>query len=92
MRLNEIKDIVSSAFRAGRMDALFSLGKIKERVRRKEAEAYITSFGCSKGQLDKWIDEKLINEYVGECRNSPRLYSLNEINELLLTIQIKKII
>lgn len=92
MSLQEIKELVSSAFRAGRMDAQFTMGKQKERVRRKDAEAYITTFGYNKCLLDKWVGEKLITEYVGECKNSPRLYSLKEINELLLAIQIKKIV
>lgn len=38
MSLSEIKQLVSVAFQAGRMDAQFEMGLRSDRIRRKDAE------------------------------------------------------
>ncbi len=90
MGLNEIKQIVAAAFQAGRYDAQIDMGIRPDKVRRKEAEMMLKSRGFARSQLDKWIKERLLNEYVGDSVNSPRYYSLRELNEILATITIKK--
>lgn len=90
--MSKIKDLVSIAFQAGRMDAQFDIGMRPDKVRRKEAECYLASKGYGKNILDKWVQNLLLKEYIGERKNSPRHYSLREINELLVSVQVKKII
>lgn len=90
--MSKIKDLVSIAFQAGRMDAQFEIGMRPDKVRRKEAECYLAAKGYDKNIIDKWVRNFLLKEYVGECKNSPRHYSLREINELLVSVQVKKII
>lgn len=92
MDISKIKDLVSVAFQAGRMDAQFDVGLRPDKIRRKEAEYYLASKGYDKNILDKWVQNLLLKEYVGERRNSPKHYSLREINELLVSVQVKKII
>lgn len=92
MGLSDIKQIVSSAFQAGRMDAMFDLGKRNEMVRRKDAETFLCVNGLDKCVLDKWVGDGLVREFVGEKKNSPRLYSLRELNEVALSVKIKKVI
>lgn len=90
--MSKIKDLVSVAFRAGRMDAQFDMGLRSDKVRRKDAECYLASRGYEKKTLDVWVRNLLLKEYVGERRNSPRYYSLREINELMVSVEVKKII
>lgn len=92
MSLSEIKQLVSVAFQAGRMDAQFEMGVRPDKVRRKVAESYLASKGFEKQTIDKWVKNRLMNEYVGESKNSPRYYSLKEINELVVSCQVKKMI
>lgn len=92
MTMSKIKELVSSAFQAGRIDVMIEMGVRADKVRRKEAEQNLTMKGFKKCTLDKWISDRLITEYVGECKNSPRLYSLSEINEVVLSATIKNII
>lgn len=92
MGLSDIKDLVATAFQAGRMDALCEAGLRPNRVRRKFAEDYIASRGLKKSNLDKWVKNRLVTEFVGESVNSPRSYSLSEINEMIVSVQLKKII
>lgn len=92
MGLSEIKDLVATAFQAGRMDAQFEIGLRPKNVRRKEAEAFICAKGYKKADLDKWVKNNLVEEYVGEKVNSPKYYSLSDINETLVSLQLKKII
>lgn len=92
MSLSEIKQLVSIAFQAGRMDAQFEMGLRSDRIRRKDAECYLAAKGFEKQMIDKWVKNRLMNEYVGESKNSPRYYSLKEINELVVSCQIKKMI
>lgn len=92
MSLSEIKQLVSTAFQAGRMDAQFDIGLRSDKIRRKDAECYLASKGYEKQILSKWVSDRLIKEYVGEKKNSPRYYSLREINELIVSVQIKKIV
>lgn len=90
MGLNEIKQIVATAFQAGRYDAQIDMGIRPDRVRRKEAEMILKSRGFAKSLIDKWVNERLLKEYVGDSANSPRYYSLRELNEVLATIAIRK--
>ena len=92
MSLSEIKQLVSVAFQAGRMDAQFEMGLRSDRIRRKDAECYLVSKGFEKQMIDKWVKNRLMKEYVGDSKNSPRYYSLKEINELVVSCQIKKMI
>lgn len=92
MGLSDIKDLVSTAFQAGRMDAQFEVGLRPKKVRRVEAENYIELKGFRKADLDRWVKNRLVTEFVGEKINSPRYYSLSEINEMLVSMQLKKII
>lgn len=92
MGLSDIKDLVATAFQAGRMDAQFEVGLRPKKVRRKEAEAFIAIKGYKKADLDKWVKNQLVKEYVGESVNSPRYYSLSDINETMVSLQLKKII
>lgn len=92
MSLSEIKQLVSVAFQAGRMDAQFEMGLRSDRIRRKDAECYLASKGFEKQMIDKWVKNRLMKEYVGDSKNSPRYYSLKEINELVVSCQIKKMI
>lgn len=92
MGLSDIKDLVSTAFQAGRMDAQFEVGLRPKKVCRVEAENYIASKGFRKADLDRWVKNRLVTEFVGEKINSPRYYSLSEINEMLVSMQLKKII
>lgn len=89
MRLNDIKNVVHLAFQAGRYDAQIEMGVRADKVRRKEAELMLTVRGFKKCMIDKWVDNGLLKEYVGDRQNSPRFYSLREINELLTTEAIK---
>lgn len=90
--LSKIKQLVQTAFQAGRMDAQLDMGLRSDKVRRKVAECYLASKGFEKNILDKWVRNLLIKEYVGESKNSPRYYSLREINETIVSVEIKKII
>ena len=92
MGLSDIKQLVSTAFQAGRMDAQFDMGVCSDKVRRKVAENYLASKGFEKNSLDKWVQSLLLKEYVGESKNSPRYYSMREINEVLVSVQVKKMI
>lgn len=92
MSLSEIKQLATIAFQAGRMDAQFDMGLRSDRIRRKDAECYLASKGFEKQMIDKWVKNRLMKEYVGDCKNSPRYYSLKEINELVVSCQIKKMI
>lgn len=92
MGLSEIKELVSTAFQAGRMDAMFDMGVRSEKIRRKDAESYLASKGYKKNILDKWVDEHYIKEYVGDRANSPRYYSLGDINQMIVSSQIKRIL
>lgn len=92
MELSEIKQLVSVAFQAGRMDAQSDMGLRTDKVRRKVAECYLASKGFDKNILDKWVQNFLIKEYVGESKNSPRRYSMREINEVIVAIEVKKVI
>lgn len=92
MSLSEIKQLVSVAFQAGRMDAQFEMGFRSDKIRRKDAECYLASKGFEKQIIDKWVKNRLMKEYVGDSKNSPRYYSLKEINELVVSCQIKKMI
>lgn len=92
MGLSDIKQLVSTAFQAGRMDAQFDMGIRSDKVRRKFAESYLASKGFDKKSLDKWVQNLLLKEYVGESKNSPRYYSMREINEILVSVQVKKMI
>lgn len=92
MSLSEIKQLVSIAFQAGRMDAQFEMGLRSDKIRRKDAECYLASKGFEKQMIDKWVKNRLMKEYVGDSKNSPRYYPLKEINELVVSCQIKKMI
>lgn len=92
MELSKIKGLVSIAFKAGRMDAQFDMGLRSDKVRRKDAECYLASRGYEKKTLDIWVNNLLLKEYTGDKKNSPRYYSLKEINELMVSVEIKKII
>lgn len=48
MSLSEIKQLVSIAFQAGRMDAQFEMGLRSDKIRRKDAECYLASKGFEK--------------------------------------------
>ena len=65
MSLSEIKQLVSVAFQAGRMDAQFEMGLRSDKIRRKDAECYLASKGFEKQMIDKWVKNRLMKEYVG---------------------------
>lgn len=90
MGLNEIKQLVATAFQAGRYDAQIDMGLRSDKIRRKQAEMMLKSRGFTKSQLDKWVDSRLVKEYVGDSTNSPRMYSLRDINEMLTSVSIKR--
>ena len=68
MSLSEIKQLVSVAFQAGRMDAQFEMGLRSDRIRRKDAECYLASKGFEKQMIDKWVKNRLMKEYVGDSK------------------------
>ena len=68
MSLSEIKQLVSVAFQAGRMDAQFEMGLRSDRIRRKDAECYLASKGFEKQMIDKWVKNRLMKEYVGDIK------------------------
>lgn len=68
MSLSEIKQLVSIAFQAGRMDAQFDMGLRSDRIRRKDAECYLASKGFEKQMIDKWVKNRLMKEYVGDIK------------------------
>lgn len=92
MGLSDIKDLVSTAFQAGRMDAQFEAGLRPRKVRKADAENYIASKGYKKADLEKWVKSNLVTEYVGEKANSPRYYLLSDINEMIVSLQVRKVI
>lgn len=56
MTMSKIKELVSSAFQAGRIDVMIEMGVRADKVRRKEAEQYLTMKGFKKmhsRQMDK---------------------------------------
>ena len=60
MSLSEIKQLVSIAFQAGRMDAQFEMGLRSDKIRRKDAECYLASKGFEKQMIDKWVKNRLM--------------------------------
>ena len=68
MSLSEIKQLVSIAFQAGRMDAQFEMGLRSDKIRRKDAECYLASKGFEKQMIDKWVKNRLMKEYVGDSK------------------------
>lgn len=88
MGIDKIKMLVSSAFAAGYQMAQVDGGLRTDKLRRKEAEALLSRHGLKAVVLDRWIAEGLVEEHKG-LKNSPRWYSLNEINKVLTSIQIK---
>lgn len=92
MGLSDIKNLVATAFQAGRMDAQFEAGLRPKKVRRADAENYIASKGYKKADLKKWVRCHLVAEYVGDKANSPRYYSLSDINETIVSLQVRKVI
>ena len=48
MRMSKIKELVSDAFQAGRIDVMIEMGVRADKVHRKEAEQYLTMKGFKK--------------------------------------------
>ena len=92
MSLSQVEQLVSTAFQAGYMNAQIEMKLRSDKVRRKDAENYLALRGYEKQILSKWVANRLIKEYVGDYKNSPCLYSLKEINKLMVSVQIKKAI
>lgn len=90
MGISEISKIVSCAFQAGHLAAQVDFGIRSERVRRKEAEQALKAHGFTKTTLDKWVQERLVTEYVGESKNSARTYSTKELMNAITSASIKK--
>lgn len=92
MVIENLKSLVSSAFTAGYNAAQVGCGVRTDKIRRKTAEGILFSRGLKAVMLDRWIADGLLKEYKGQSKNSPRWYSLNELNKILTSIELKKII
>ena len=91
MEIRTIKELVSNAFSAGFNAAQIECGLRSDKLRRKEARRFLAMRGVCEVTLDKWIASGLIEEHKGDSINSPRWYSLNEINKVLTSLQIKEL-
>ena len=89
MEASRIKALVSSAFIAGYQRAQVDLGVRDGRLRRKDAEQLIKSRGYKSVMLDRWVANGLLKEDKGTSKNSPRTYSLSELNIILTSLEIK---
>lgn len=87
MSLSEIKQLVSIAFQAGRMDAQFDMGLRSDRIRRKDAECYLASKGFEKQMIDKWVKNRLMKEYVGDLRTHLDIIPLKKSMNLLFLVR-----
>lgn len=92
MEIANIKRLVSSAFTAGYNAAQVGNGVRSDKLRRKTAEGILFSHGLKAVMLDRWIADGLLEEHKGNAKNSPRWYSLNELNNLLVSLEVKQII
>lgn len=88
--IEQIKSLVSSAFAAGYSMAQVDGGLRADKLRRKEAESVLSRHGLKAVVLDRWVAEGLVEEHKG-LRNSPRWYSLKEINKVLTSVKIKEL-
>lgn len=89
METSRIKALVSSAFLAGYQRAQTDFGVRDGRLRRKDAERLIKSRGYKPAMLDRWVTNGLLKEDKGASKNSPRTYSLSELNIILTSLEIK---
>lgn len=90
MEISQIHKIVQSAFQAGRIDAQIDSGLRSNLVRKKEAEAMVAIRGFKKNILEKWVQNGLLKEYVGDSINSPKQYSVKELQEIMMSVIIKQ--
>ena len=84
---SEIKELISLVYAAGMMRAWTEMKVYPDKIRRKEAEKKI-----EKQTLDKWVKNFLIKEYVGDKKNSPRTYSINEIYQMVIVSKLMKMV
>lgn len=92
MGISDLQRIIRDAFTAGRMDAQVELGARKDKLSRKIAEYYIKGRGYTPSDLKNWVREGFVVEHVGEKINSPHWFSLKQINEAILSIEISMVI
>lgn len=89
---SEIKELISLVYAAGMMRAWTEMKVYPDKIRRKEAEKKIVFEGYEKQTLDKWVKNFLIKEYVGDKKNSPRTYSINEIYQMVIASKLMKMV
>jgi hypothetical protein len=87
MEISKIKSVVGAAFLAGYQKAQTELGVRSEWLRRKDAESIVRGRGYKAVMIDRWIANGLLKEHKGMSKNSPRLYSLNELNAVLTSLE-----
>ena len=90
-RIEDLKELMHTCVETGYLRGVQAMNPTFDRIRKRAAEEHLVRNGLRKILLGRWVSEGLLKEYKGE-KNSPKWYSLVEINEVIMAVKYKKII
>ena len=90
-RIEDLKELMHTCVETGYLRGVQAMSPLSDRIRKRAAEDYLVRNGLKKTLLGRWVSEGLIREHKGE-NNSPKWYSLVEINEVIMAMRYKNLV
>ena len=90
--IEDLRRIIASSVDVGVQNYIKTKEPENDRMKQSEAQRYIQKLGYQPVMLTKWVHEDMLRPIkTGKSRNSPVVYSLAEIKELIFSLQAHRI-
>ena len=88
-KIESLRELMHTCVEAGFLRGQKAIMPDSDKIRKKDAEAYLARNGLQKSLLQKWVDNGLIEAHKGE-RNSPIWFSRVQLIEMIGAIQYER--
>lgn len=88
--MQQLLGYISEAVDVGIQTHVKALNPNKDKIKRKDAVAYLVNHGYDIGILNAWESNGLITPYMrSDAKSASKWYSLSDIKKLMLTVKVK---
>ena len=92
IELKDLLNFVSDAVDAGVQKYIRSCDPGADYIKQREAKRYLQRIGFRPAMLQKWVDSGLLTPVKsGDSDNSPVIYSLADIKQVVSSVRLKGI-
>ncbi len=89
LSLVDLRKIITSAAEIGVENYMKAREPETDMLKQADAKRYLLKVGIEPKTLKKWVDKSMLTPIkTGKSQNAPVLYSLAEIKELILSLEI----